>query len=68
MDVQYRMAAVLAPDNSHEPLIRRERIVWHSQFGDILIEIVGDDIYVDGKRVERSVGEESQPSQALLRP
>ena len=68
MDVQYRMAAVFAPDTTHEPLIRRERILWHSRFGDIVIEIVGEDIYVDGKRVERSVGEESQATQRLLQP
>jgi hypothetical protein len=68
MDIQSHMTAVLASDSSHEPLVRRERIVWHSLFGDILIEIVGEDIYVDGNRVERSVGEKSQPGQRPLQP
>ena len=29
------------------------RWVWQSKFGDILIEVVGNDIFVDGKPVQR---------------
>jgi hypothetical protein len=28
------------------------RWVWHSKFGAILIEVMGDDVFVNGQRVE----------------
>jgi len=30
------------------------RYVWESRYGEILIEVVGDDGFVNGSRVERS--------------
>jgi hypothetical protein len=29
------------------------RYVWTSRFGSILIEVIGDEVFVNGKRVER---------------
>lgn len=30
------------------------RYVWESRYGEILIEVVGDEIFVNGSRVERA--------------
>ena len=30
------------------------RYVWESRYGEILIEVVGDEIFVNGSRVERT--------------
>lgn len=32
------------------------RYVWHSRYGDMLIEVRGDDVFVNGQRVERHQG------------
>jgi hypothetical protein len=29
------------------------RWVWHSRFGEMLIEVVGDEVFVNGRRVDR---------------
>lgn len=31
------------------------RWLWHSRFGDILIEVMGDEVFVNGQRVRRHV-------------
>jgi hypothetical protein len=28
------------------------RYVWHGKFGDMLVEVLGDGVFVNGKRVE----------------
>lgn len=35
---------------------RIQRYVWQSQWGEMLIEVVGDQVLVDGKVVEPFVG------------
>lgn len=30
------------------------RYVWESRYGEILIEVVGDEVFVNGSRVERT--------------
>jgi len=30
--------------------------VWEGRFGSILIEVIGDEIFVNGKRVEQHTG------------
>jgi hypothetical protein len=32
------------------------RYVWHSRYGDMLIEVLGEDVLVNGQRVERHQG------------
>ena len=32
------------------------RDVWHSRYGDMLIEVRGDETFVNGQRVERHQG------------
>lgn len=32
------------------------RCVWHSRYGDMLIEVLGEDVLVNGQRVERHQG------------
>ena len=32
------------------------RCVWHSRYGDMLIEVLGEDVLVNWKRVERHQG------------
>lgn len=29
------------------------RWVWHSRYGEMLIEVVGDEVFVNGQRVDR---------------
>ncbi|MBI5721306.1 MAG: hypothetical protein HZC37_26850 [Burkholderiales bacterium] len=31
------------------------RWVWHSRFGDVLIEVMGDEVFVNGQPVSRHV-------------
>lgn len=33
-----------------------QRWVWHSRFGSMLIETAGEDVFVNGQRVQRHVG------------
>ena len=45
-------------DNQVEPCLLlandcRQRWIWHSRFGAILIEVRGDDVFVNGQRVDR---------------
>lgn len=39
------------------------RYVWESRHGEILIEVVGDEIFVNGSRVERTRLTPIEPSQ-----
>ena len=39
------------------------RYVWESRYGEILIEVVGDEIFVNGSRVERTRSTPIEPSQ-----
>jgi len=32
-----------------------QRWLWHGRFGDMLIEVVGDEVFVNGQRVQRHV-------------
>ncbi|MBU1361988.1 MAG: hypothetical protein KKC79_12415 [Gammaproteobacteria bacterium] len=37
------------------------RYMWESRYGPILIEVIGDDIFVNGQRVERSIRQPEPP-------
>lgn len=39
------------------------RYVWESRYGEILIEVVCDEIFVNGSRVERTRSTPIEPSQ-----
>ncbi|MBX9612927.1 MAG: hypothetical protein K2X51_15005 [Burkholderiales bacterium] len=39
------------------------RYVWESRYGEILIEVVCDDIFVNGSRVDRTRSTPIEPSQ-----
>jgi len=44
-------------NNPHEPLLPLAtdgvlRYVWHGKFGDMLVEVLGDGVFVNGQRVE----------------
>jgi hypothetical protein len=43
-----------APDEPLLPLFTEGvlRYVWHGKFGDMLVEVVGDDVFVNGQRIE----------------
>jgi hypothetical protein len=48
---------VLASDEQREPSLPLasegdRRWLWHSRFGAILIEVIGADVFVNGKRAE----------------
>lgn len=52
-----RPDVVLAPSEHFEPSLPLvsdgvQRWVWHSRYGAMLIEVVGDDIFVNSQRVE----------------
>lgn len=52
----YREVLLRRPDPDSElPLATEgvQRYVWDSRFGSMLIEVIGDDIYVNGGKVER---------------
>lgn len=52
----YREVLLRRPDPESElPLATEgvQRYVWDSRFGSMLIEVIGDDIYVNGGKVER---------------
>jgi len=38
------------------------RYVWESRYGEILIEVVGDEIFVNGRRVDRTRSTPIEPS------
>jgi hypothetical protein len=63
------MAAVLKHlDDSVEafaPVYARH--VWRSAFGDIVIEVKGDDVFVDGKKVERASPESQRGAASASR-
>ena len=48
---------VLSPDEPQQPSLPLasqgvQRTLWHSRFGAMLIEVVGDQVFVNGQRVE----------------
>jgi hypothetical protein len=38
-----------------------QRFVWEGRYGPMLVEVVGEAIYVNGRRVERAASEEQPP-------
>lgn len=47
-----------APTQADLPLATPgiQRWVWHSRFGSMLIETAGEEVFVNGQRVQRHVG------------
>lgn len=47
-----------ADAQAHPPLPSRgaQRWVWHSRFGSMLIEVVDDQVFVNGQRVQPHAG------------
>ena len=48
---------MLSPDEPQQPSLPLasqgvQRTLWHSRFGAMLIEVVGDQVFVNGQRVE----------------
>lgn len=48
---------VLSPDEPAQPSLPLasdgvQRTLWHSRFGAMLIEVVGDQVFVNGQKVE----------------
>ena len=48
---------VIAPDDQVQPPLPLasegvRRWIWHSRYGTILIEVIGDDVFVNGQRVQ----------------
>ena len=56
-DSSFRPDVVLAPGELLEPSLPLgsdgvRRWVWHSRHGEMLIEVIGKDAFVNGQRVE----------------
>lgn len=52
----FRLDVMLSPDEQVEPSLplgidRVQRWVWHSRFGEVLIEVVGEQMFVNGQPV-----------------
>ncbi len=61
----YREVLLRRPDLEAElPLATEgvQRYVWDSRFGSMLIEVIGDDIYVNGGKVERQPSASAEAS------
>ena len=53
----FRPDVVLAPDEQLDPCLPLgsdgvQRWVWHGRHGAMLIEVIGDEAFVNGQRVE----------------
>jgi len=51
-------------NNPDEPLLPLAtdgvlRYVWHGKFGDMLVEVLGDGVFVNGQRVEPALPDRS---------
>ena len=44
------------------------RYVWESRYGTILIEVAGEDVFVNGQRVERHAHPAMHSAEALCKP
>jgi hypothetical protein len=56
-DSSFRPDVVLAPGEQREPSLPlgsdgARRWVWHGRHGAMLIEVIGDEAFVNGQRVE----------------
>ena len=52
----FRPDVMLSPDEQVEPSLPLgsdgvRRWVWHGRFGEVLIEVVGEQVFVNGQRV-----------------
>lgn len=55
-DRPFRPDVILSPDEQVEPSLPLgsdgvQRWVWRSRFGEVLIEVVGEQVFVNGQRV-----------------
>ena len=55
-DASFRPDVMLSPDEQVEPSLPLgsdgvQRWVWHSRFGEVLIEVVGEQMFVNGQPV-----------------
>lgn len=66
----HREVLLRRPDPESElPLATEgvQRYVWDSRFGSMLIEVIGDDIYVNGGKVERQPVSSAETPRVLPR-
>ncbi len=55
-DTSFRPDVMLSPDEQVEPSLPLgsdgvQRWVWHSRFGEMLFEVVGEQVFVNGQPV-----------------
>jgi hypothetical protein len=60
-EASFRPDVVLSPDEQVEPSLPLgsdgvQRWVWYSRFGEVLIEVVGEQVFVNGQPVAPYVG------------